>query len=129
MLVLQRTPERGGFWQLVTGRVEPGESVEAAARRELLEETGLDLPVAPLGYAHAFAWGTPPIAPGTEGDDAVPLSAPRLARETAFVARLERAADGEALRRARRARVADQGRGAQSRALRGPQGGDPAGRG
>jgi len=40
-LVLLLTPERGGFWQPVTGSVEPGEKIEAAALREATEETGL----------------------------------------------------------------------------------------
>lgn len=40
-LLLKRTPARGGFWQPVTGNVEPGESVESAARREVKEETGI----------------------------------------------------------------------------------------
>ena len=31
-----------GLWDLPGGRVEPGEATEAAARRELLEETGLE---------------------------------------------------------------------------------------
>ncbi|ABC81593.1 lipoyl(octanoyl) transferase LipB [Anaeromyxobacter dehalogenans] len=54
VLLLRRSAERGGFWQQVTGRIEPGESPEQAARRELREETGADLPVASLGYRHAF---------------------------------------------------------------------------
>ena len=40
-LVLKRPEERGGFWQPVTGGVEDGETIEAAARRELDEETSL----------------------------------------------------------------------------------------
>jgi 8-oxo-dGTP pyrophosphatase MutT (NUDIX family) len=40
-LVLKTLPERGGFWQPVTGGVESGESLEGAARREVQEETGL----------------------------------------------------------------------------------------
>src|SRR4029078_8493815 len=35
-----RKPERGNVWQPVTGSIEDGESPEACARRELLEETG-----------------------------------------------------------------------------------------
>ncbi|MDX1649099.1 MAG: NUDIX domain-containing protein [Myxococcota bacterium] len=33
-----------GRWNGVGGHVEPGEGIRAAARRELFEETGLDLP-------------------------------------------------------------------------------------
>lgn len=73
VLLVKRVPERGGFWQLVTGRVEAGESPAEAARRELSEETGLRAPVRSLDYVHAFAWG-----------DASP---PRVGRETAFAAR------------------------------------------
>jgi lipoyl(octanoyl) transferase len=80
ILMLRRTPERGGFWQPVTGRIEPGERVEAAARRELREETGADVEVASLQYRHGFALDptlVPPKRPGL-----------RVCDETAFWARL-----------------------------------------
>jgi 8-oxo-dGTP pyrophosphatase MutT (NUDIX family) len=41
VLVLHRSPEQGSYWHVVAGGVEPGESVEEAAERELREETGL----------------------------------------------------------------------------------------
>ena len=40
-LLLKTNPKRGAFWQPVTGSVEAGETIEAAALRELVEETGL----------------------------------------------------------------------------------------
>ena len=69
VLVLERIPERGGFWQIVTGRREPGEAAPAAAVRELFEETGFAAEVRDLGYVHSFLLGD------------------SFARETAFAAR------------------------------------------
>jgi lipoyl(octanoyl) transferase len=80
ILLLRRAPERGGFWQPVTGRVEGGESPAAAARRELREETGADVPVEPLGYRHAFALD-PSLNRVRPGELVV-------VEETAFAARL-----------------------------------------
>lgn len=59
VLLLKRSQERGGFWQPVTGRIEQGEGPQAAAERELGEETGLGGPVQALDYRHGFA-----LAPG-----------------------------------------------------------------
>ncbi len=41
VLVVHRSPAQGSYWHVVAGGVEPGESALEAARRELLEETGL----------------------------------------------------------------------------------------
>ncbi len=70
-LALRRAPYRGGFWQLVTGRLEAGETPAQAAAREAREETGAQL-VRSLDYEHGFA-----------------LEGPTLVREHAFTARLE----------------------------------------
>ena len=80
VLLLRRSAERGGFWQPVTGRIEPGESPEAAARRELWEETGADVVVEDLRYRHAFA-----VEPGLLHP---PDRVLRVAEESAFAARL-----------------------------------------
>lgn len=89
VLLLERVrPE--GFWQSVTGSLEPGESPVQAAARELVEETGfepddrlwdLDLvqrfPIAPA-WRHRYA---PDVSENTEHAFALELpvvSEPRL---------------------------------------------------
>ena len=41
VLLLHRSPDHGGYWHVVAGGVEPGETAAGAAERELREETGL----------------------------------------------------------------------------------------
>lgn len=50
LMVRHRLPGRYDFWVCPGGGVEGTESLEAAARREALEETGLDVRVGKLLY-------------------------------------------------------------------------------
>lgn len=56
VLALRRVPQRGGFWQPVTGNVEAGESLENAALREVKEETNISsiLQTIDLGLNETF---------------------------------------------------------------------------
>jgi 8-oxo-dGTP pyrophosphatase MutT (NUDIX family) len=54
VLLLRRCARLGGFWHVVAGAVEPGETEAAAAARELREETGLDVAVADSGVRYAY---------------------------------------------------------------------------
>lgn len=53
-LLLKRQPERGGFWQPVTGGVEEGEDLKEAALREMEEETGIKDNIKVLEDLHYF---------------------------------------------------------------------------
>jgi lipoyl(octanoyl) transferase len=54
VLLLHRRPERGNFWQPITGSIEAGESAIEAARRELAEETGHAGEPAPMHLTQSF---------------------------------------------------------------------------
>ena len=60
VLLLHRSAwkdEAPGQWETGSGRVEPGESPEEAARREAREETGLEVEVLGQLGAHRFLRG------------------------------------------------------------------------
>lgn len=58
VLLFKTTPARGGFWQPVTGKVEDGESFEAAALREVAEETGMHQGLTLIDLEYHFQFKT-----------------------------------------------------------------------
>jgi 8-oxo-dGTP pyrophosphatase MutT (NUDIX family) len=55
LLVMRRSPERLGYWSLVSGGLEPDETPEEAAQRELYEEAGLEARVRALPLALSYS--------------------------------------------------------------------------
>lgn len=53
-----KNPEHGGwFWFTITGSVEEGETIEEAAKREIKEETGLDIrEIFDLNWGSVYNW-------------------------------------------------------------------------
>ncbi len=76
ILMMLRVPAHGGWWQSVTGMMEPGESAQETAHRELMEETGLTCKLTPMPLQHSF-WIDPKIV-------AFPDAEPRFNTETCF---------------------------------------------
>lgn len=54
VLLLHRRPDRGNFWQPITGSIEEGESPLEAARREIVEETGQRREPVAMGLRQSF---------------------------------------------------------------------------
>lgn len=54
VLLLHRKPERGGFWQPISGTIDAGESAIETARREMIEETGHAAEPQSLGMTQSF---------------------------------------------------------------------------
>lgn len=60
-LLLQRSPQDHSFqlqWQFVVGGVEVGQTLEEAAYREVLEETGIDISGQMLHFQESFLFGS-----------------------------------------------------------------------
>ena len=54
-LILERSPERQGYWHVVAGALDHDEDAATAAARELREETGLETPVVDLDRRYLYA--------------------------------------------------------------------------
>lgn len=85
VLLLHRRPERGNFWQPVTGSIEEGELPPQTARREIREETGHDADPVDLGLRQSFMIESQYLA--------AKFPLPIIAGETSFAARLSSAID------------------------------------
>ena len=77
LLIKRARAPYANYWTLPGGKLEPGETIEACARREIIEELGIALdaltPVCQIPGSAAYMlqvyaalWSGPPPAPGDE---------------------------------------------------------------
>ena len=58
-LIAKRIPEKGGFWQPITGGLEEGETKIEALKREIREETGIKNIIRIIESVHYFEFSDP----------------------------------------------------------------------
>jgi 8-oxo-dGTP diphosphatase len=67
IMLAQRPPDKklGGLWEFPGGKVEAGESAEAALHRELQEELGCTVRITQtlVPFVHAYDWGRIELIP------------------------------------------------------------------
>ena len=110
-LILKRSPEDGGWWQPITGHIEPGETEMDALRRELDEEVGISKTKYVSGQIYTYDYEMPDgkgrdmvYMVEVAADQAITLSAEHVQYEwatlEAALERLKYAGNKESLRRA-----------------------------
>ena len=91
VLLLHRRPQRGDFWQPITGSIEDGESPDDTARREIVEETGQSGDPVSLGITQSFMIDSQYLASRLPA----PIIASEVGFTTAFDSRLPIRLDAE----------------------------------
>ena len=81
VLLLHRKPDRGNFWQPITGSMEDGKLPIETARREITEETGHAIEPATIGLTQSFMIESQFLSAKHEG--------PVIATEIGFKAQLD----------------------------------------